>query len=99
MSSASSGSFSTESMKYSNPLATLRETYGQRMAPIVRALLERDDERALAQLRPLPKYGSTLGPLILEHVAWKQSLGLRYDREADLLRFDRFLQGRSDLAG
>jgi integrase len=82
-----------------NPLATLRETYGQRMAPIVRALLERDDERALAQLRPLPKYGSTLGPLILEHVARKQSLGLRYDREADLLRFDRFLQGRSDLAG
>src|ERR1017187_4990635 len=67
--------------------------------PIVRALLERDDERALAQLRPLPKYGSTLGPLILEHVARKQSLGLRYDREADLLRFDRFLQGRSDLAG
>ncbi len=83
-----------------NPLASLCQQYGRLLTPIIRALLETDFEQALDRLRPLPVYGSDLGPLIREHVARMQSLGCKYEtKERDLRRFDRFLQTRLDLAG
>lgn len=76
-----------------NPWAALREQYGQPLAPIVRALLGPDPTRALEALRPLPEFGSHLGPAIRQHLAYKQALGFRYERETTRLRsFDRYLQ-------
>jgi integrase len=84
-----------------NPLAELRKQYGQRTTtPIVRALLSPNAPAALEALRPLPRFGSFLGDLMREHVALMKSLGYRYNTYAErLLRFDRFLQSRADLAG
>jgi integrase/recombinase XerD len=83
-----------------NPLAALQEQYGRRLHPIIRALLEDDYEGALERLRPLPEFGSHLGPLMSEHIARMRSLGYRYEVKArDLRRFDRFLQQRPELAG
>ena len=80
-------------------LAELRAQYGGPLTPIVRALLEDDYERALERLRPLPDLGSSLGPVIGEHITRMQSLGYRYEVKArDLRRFDRFLQRRPELA-
>lgn len=83
----------------SNPLHELRSEYGQRTTtPIIRALLSSDPAAALERLRPLPPFGSFLGPRMQEHVALMRSLGHRYDVYSDrLLRFDRFLQRRPDL--
>jgi integrase/recombinase XerD len=84
----------------SNPFKELRSQYGWRTAPIVRALLSDDPRAALEELRPLPAFGSVLGPLMREHVLLMRSLGHRYDaREGSFRRFDRFLQGRPDLIG
>jgi hypothetical protein len=81
-----------------NPLAELREKYGGLTAPIVRALLSDDPGYELERLRPLPEFGSTLGPEMRQHVQLLQSLGYRAEERKDmLLRFDRFLQRRSDL--
>jgi integrase/recombinase XerD len=78
-----------------HPWATLRHTYGGRMAPIVRALLAPNPPAALDALRPLPRCGSHLGPAMRQHLAHRQSLGFRYEREqARLLNFDRYLQTR-----
>ncbi|MDE0852881.1 MAG: tyrosine-type recombinase/integrase [Nevskia sp.] len=83
----------------SHPLLELRAQYGRRLGPIVRALLEDDYENALRQLRPLPEWGSVLGPVMRAHVERKQSLGYRYEsRMGDLQCFDRFLQRHPDLA-
>ena len=83
-----------------NPLAQLRAQYGRLVTPIIRALVEDDYERALERLRPLPEFGSCLGPLMREHIARMQSLGYRYGTWVrDLRRFDRFLQRRPDLTG
>jgi integrase/recombinase XerD len=83
-----------------NPFAELRQQYGRRTAPIVRALLSDDPAAALPRLRPPPQYGSFLGPLMRQHVERMRSLGYRYERnEYALLRFDRFLQRRVDLSG
>jgi len=83
----------------SHPLVELRAQYGRLLNPIVRALLEDDHESALQRLRPLPDWGSVLGPAMREHVARMQSLGYRYEvRMRDLRRFDRFLQRHPDLA-
>lgn len=80
-------------------LAQLREQYGRRLAPIVRALLQENYELALEVLRPLPRWGSVLGAQMQEHVARMKGLGYRYEvRERDLLRFDRFLQMHPALA-
>jgi integrase/recombinase XerD len=80
-----------------NPLAELREKYGGLTAPIVRALLS-DDLGELERLRPLPAFGSILGPEMRQHVQLLRSLGYRAEEKADmLLRFDRFLQRRPDL--
>ncbi|MGO9792926.1 MAG: tyrosine-type recombinase/integrase [Solirubrobacteraceae bacterium] len=84
----------------SNPFAALQGQYGRRLHPIVCALLESDYERALERLRPLPDFGSALGPLMREHIVRMQSLGYRYSLRAyELRRFDRFLQSRADLVG
>jgi integrase len=84
-----------------NPFADLRLEYGQRTTtPVVRALLNPNPEAALEALRPLPRFGSFLGPVMREHVVLMQAMGYRYNTPADrLLRLDRFLQGRPDLVG
>ena len=82
-----------------NPFNQLRQLYGRRIAPIVRALVS-DDPEQLRRLRPLAPYASFLGPLMREHVERMRSLGYLYHTtERALLRFDRFLQGRPDLNG
>jgi integrase/recombinase XerD len=83
-----------------NPLEKLRVRCGQGAgAPIVRALLAADSALALEAQRPLPRFASFLGPCMREHVQRMQTIGYRYATEmACFLRFDRFLQGRPDLA-
>jgi integrase/recombinase XerD len=85
----------------SNPLEDLRRELGTRnTAHIIRALLRPDSDDALRALRPAPRFASHLGPLMRSHVLLMRSLGLRYiTQERQLLRFDRFLQERPDLAG
>ena len=76
-----------------NPWGELCGQYGQRTAPIVRAVLSPDPARALEALRPLPRFGSHLGEAMLQHIQRMRSLGFRYEREASrLLGFDRYLQ-------
>ena len=84
-----------------NPFADLRAEYGQRTTtPVVRALLNANPEAALEALRPLPHFGSFLGPVMREHVGLMHAMGYRYNTQAErLLRLDRFLQGRPDLSG
>jgi integrase/recombinase XerD len=84
-----------------NPLADWRREYGQRTTrPVVRALLTPDFEAALEVLRPAPRFGSFLGPVMGEDVALRQAMGYRYTaQEKQFLRLDRFLQGRPDLSG
>jgi integrase/recombinase XerD len=85
----------------SNPFAELRRQYLQRTtASVVRALLNPDSATALEALRPLPSFGSFLGPTMRDYVALMKSVGHRYTtEERGLLRFDRFLQQRPDLRG
>jgi integrase/recombinase XerD len=76
-----------------HPFAELKQHYGGRLMTIVRALLREDYRDALERLRPLPEWGSSLGPLMREDVAHMRSLGYRYETRArDLRRFDRYLQ-------
>jgi integrase/recombinase XerD len=84
-----------------NPFADLRVKYDQRKtAPLVRALLNPNFEAALEALRPVPRFGSFLGPVMREHITLMQAMGYRYNtQEQRLLRLDRFLQGRPDLSG
>lgn len=83
-----------------NPFAELHCYYGPRTTPIVRALVSDDVETALRDLRPQPRFGSFLGKVMAEHLELMRLLGYRYDvNEGMLLRFDRFLQSRSELAG
>jgi integrase len=84
-----------------NPFAELRTEYGQRSTtPVVRALLNADFRSALDALRPAPRFGSFLGPAMLEHVNLMKAVGYRYNvHEERMLRLDRFLQGRPDLSG
>jgi integrase/recombinase XerD len=82
----------------SNSFEELRNQYGGRLAPVVRALLSREPKTALQKLRPLPVFASALGPLMREHLDMIRSLDYRYEHaEGKLRRFDRFLQGRPDL--
>jgi integrase/recombinase XerD len=68
-------------------------------APILRALLAPDPERALEALRQLPQFGSVLGDLMRNHVALMRTRGFRYDTNTRMfLRFDRFLQRHPELA-
>lgn len=83
-----------------NPFAELRREYGRRTGPIVGALLSEDPDAALQRLRPPPRFGSFLGPLMREHLERMRSVGYLYDsHEQKLLRFDRFLQSHGNLAG
>ena len=83
-----------------NPFAELHRHYGVRTTPSVRALLGEEVEAALRELRPFPRFSSFLGKLMEEHVAQMRSRGYRYDvNEGMLLRFDRFLQGHTELSG
>ena len=78
------------------PWFDLCQQYGQRTAPVVRAILRPDTAQALEALRPLPPFGSHLGQAMLQHVKRMRSLGFRYEREASrLLAFDRYLQQRT----
>lgn len=82
-----------------NPFAELHRYYGPRTRPIVRALVSENVDVALEKLRPLPRFGSFLGTLMAAHVTHMRSLGYRYNvNERMLLRFDRFLQSRVELA-
>jgi integrase/recombinase XerD len=85
----------------SNPFADLKTEYGQRSTtPVVRALLNADFRSALDALRPVPRFGSFLGPFMLEHINLMKTMGYRYNvHEERMLRLDRFLQGRADLSG
>jgi integrase len=81
-----------------NPFAELHQLFGKRTTPIVRALVSDNVEAALQKLRPSPRFGSWLGPLMQDHVTLMQSLGYRYHgNEGMLLRFDRFLQRHVEL--
>jgi integrase len=82
-----------------NPFAKLKGEYGQRaIAPIVRALLSPNSRLALEALRPAPRFGSFLGPLMRDHISLMRSMGYRYQiYEKQMLQLDRFLQSRSDL--
>jgi hypothetical protein len=83
-----------------NAFAELHRRYGPRTTPIVCALVSDDAEAALRKLRPVPRFGSSLGKVMVEHVRLMRSLGYRYDvNERMLLRFDRFLQSHTELAG
>ena len=82
-----------------NPIAVIQDRYGvRRLAPIARALANVDPHRALEMLRPLPRWGSVLGPLMSDHIALMRSMGYRYgSQEVRFAAFDRFLQTRPDL--
>jgi integrase/recombinase XerD len=86
---------------HSNPLEDLRTNLGTRdTAAIIRALLSADVPKALEALRPVPRFASHLGAVMCSHVLLMRSLGLRYvSQERQLIRFDRFLQQRTDLVG
>ncbi len=74
-----------------NPLAELRREYGQwATRPVVKALLRPDFEAALEALRPLPRFGSILGPVMRDHVMLMQAMGYRYNNQEErLLRLPR----------
>jgi integrase len=84
----------------SNPLEDLRKDLGMKdTAQIIRALLSSDSAAALETLRPVPRFASQLGSAMQGYVSLKRSLGFRYHtQELQLLRLDRFLQERPDLA-
>ena len=65
----------------SHPVLELYAHYGRLIGPVVRALLEDDNGRALQRLIPLPAWGSILGSAMQEHVGRMKSLGyVRYAR-------------------
>src|SRR5688572_18600556 len=67
--------------------------------PSCARVVESEPEAALEALRPLPRFGSFLGPVMREHVILMQTMGYRYNTQAErLLRLDRFLQCRPDLS-
>lgn len=84
-----------------NPFRDLRSEYGQRSTTqIVRALVDPNSDAALSSLRPVPRFGSFLGPVMLEHITLMKAMGYRYNKpERSMLRLDRFLQARPDLSG
>ncbi len=83
----------------SHPVLELYAHYGQLIGPVVRALLEDDNGRALQRLIPLPPGAAYLALQCRNTLSRMKSLGYRYDtRASDLLRFDRFLQRHPALA-
>jgi integrase len=90
-----------EGLIAANPLAQLRAQYGKRgTLPIVRALLSSDPQKALEAARRLPPFASFLGDFLRGHAELMHALGRKYHTQTGrFLRFDRFLQGRPDVAG
>ena len=83
-----------------NPFTELRKRYEcPSTAGVVRALVSADPSKALEALRPLPRFGSHLGPVMRNHIQRMRNLGFRYGHESEFLRFDRFLQERPGAAG
>ena len=84
----------------SNPIAVLRgEHCVKQSRPIWHALASPTPDQALAALRRPKPFGSVLGEILRDHVALMRSRGYRYTTQAArFLRFDRFLQARSELA-
>ena len=81
-----------------NPIAEARRKYCARStAAVLRAIVQPRPKKALAALRPMPRYGSHLGPAMEAHVERMRTLGFRYAEER-FLRFDRFVQGRAGAA-
>lgn len=90
-----------EGLIVANPLAELRAQYGLRgTPPVVRALLSSDPQKTLEAARCLPPFASFLGEFLRGHAELMRALGRQYSTQTGrFLRFDRFLQGRPDLAG
>jgi integrase/recombinase XerD len=90
-----------EGVVASNPVAELRAEYCVTSSQaILRALLTRDPDQALAALRQFPPFGSVLGDLMGGYIALMRTRGFRYETQARWLwRFDRFLQAHPELAG
>jgi site-specific recombinase XerD len=85
----------SENLLRSHPLQLLQERYEcGSIRAITGALMSPGSNQALEALRPLPRYGSHLGPVIRRHVERMRTLGYRYGHEAAFLHFDRFLQQR-----
>jgi integrase/recombinase XerD len=84
----------------SNPIAALRNEYSVTQSrPIWHALASPTPDQALAALRRPKPFGSVLGEIMRDHIALMRSRGYRYTTQASrFLRFDRFLQARSELA-
>jgi len=81
-----------------NPFEALEKRYGPETAPIVRAVISADSEKALKDLHPRARFSSHLGPQMREYLELKRTLGHRYDTEEyQLDGFDQFLQTRVDL--
>jgi integrase/recombinase XerD len=89
-----------EGLIVANPLARLRAQYGLRATPpIIRALLSADPHKALEAVRRPPPFASFLGDFLRGHAELMRALGRQYRTQTGrFLRFDRFLQGRPDLA-
>lgn len=83
-----------------NPFAELRVAYHVRgCRRIGDALLASDPDGALEALRCPAPFASVLGEAMRGHIALMRSRGYRYETQTAIcLRFDRFLQGRTDLA-
>lgn len=77
-----------------NPVTALREACNiKQCMPVWRALASSNPEKALAELRRPPPFGSVLGEVMAEHVALMRNRGYKYtSQSARLLRFDHFLQ-------
>jgi integrase len=84
-----------------NPIAELRRLHNvAQNKPIWRALASPSPDESLAALRRPARFGSVLGDFMRDHVALMRSRGYQYETQAHwLLRFDRFLQARPELAG
>ena len=82
-----------------NPFAELRKRYECRStAGIARALVSADPSKALEALRPQPRYGSHLGPVMRDHIQRMRSLGYHYGHESEFLRStDSSRRGRTPL--
>lgn len=77
-----------------NPFAELRAQCKPRgTRSIVSALLSADPDAALERLRPSPRYGSRIGPVLRDHVDRMRTLGYKCGEDR-FLRFDRFVQQR-----
>lgn len=83
-----------------NPIAVLRSEYNvKHNKPIWKALVSPNLDVAMAALRRPKPFDSVLGGFMRDHVALMRSRGYQYETQAHwLLRFDRFLQARPELA-